>query len=357
MSFRSPEAGQAPDGAGSDDADRTRRGGGGARGSAGGRRRPSPARRGGGRRSARTGTGSGELVARRWPAGTRSGSGGRRRTSGSPRTGPRRPMPRCAPTGTAPCAPPDCSPCPPAAGRTRRPGRGHRRPRRGQPRAPPRHRRRPRPACGRRMDASGSPASRPPGAARRAGGPSGRAARARRRRAGAPRAHPADRTRGGRCRGPVVRDLTLTAYVGDPHGPPPAKRDPRRYRVFATREGLVGGDDGERARHQQAGHVRRAALAPGPVAAQQQRLHGEGVRPHRPLRVRAGVGRRPVEHPRRLLERREASSSGATCRAGCRRRRPRRRTATTAARTSSGGRCSTRRASTSPTGCSGTRSG
>ena len=108
--------------------------------------------------------------------------------------------------------------------------------------------------------------------------------------------------------GPVVRDLTLTAHAAT-RTSAAAKRDPRRYRVFATREGLVGGDHGERARHRRAGPVRRPALAPGPRAARQQRLHGEGVRPYRPLRVRPGVGRRPVEHPRRLLERREAASS------------------------------------------------
>ena len=40
--------------------------------------------------------------------------------------------------------------------------------------------------------------------------------------------------------GPVVRDLTLTAHVAT-RTTAAAKRDPRRYRVFATREGLVGG--------------------------------------------------------------------------------------------------------------------
>ena len=40
--------------------------------------------------------------------------------------------------------------------------------------------------------------------------------------------------------GPVVRDLTLTAHVATRTNAA-AKRDPRRYRVFATREGLVGG--------------------------------------------------------------------------------------------------------------------
>jgi hypothetical protein len=39
--------------------------------------------------------------------------------------------------------------------------------------------------------------------------------------------------------GPVVRDLTLTAHVATRTNAS-AKRDPRRYRVFATREGLVG---------------------------------------------------------------------------------------------------------------------
>jgi len=39
--------------------------------------------------------------------------------------------------------------------------------------------------------------------------------------------------------GPVVRDLTLTAHVAT-HTNATEKPDPRRYRVFATREGLVG---------------------------------------------------------------------------------------------------------------------
>ena len=50
------------------------------------------------------------------------------------------------------------------------------------------------------------------------------------------------RTRGWRdARGPEVRGLTLTAYPASPSARSQARRDPQRYRVFATREGLVGG--------------------------------------------------------------------------------------------------------------------
>jgi hypothetical protein len=41
--------------------------------------------------------------------------------------------------------------------------------------------------------------------------------------------------------GPVVRDLTLTAHPAARAEAAAAKRKPRRHRVFATREGLVGG--------------------------------------------------------------------------------------------------------------------
>ena len=41
--------------------------------------------------------------------------------------------------------------------------------------------------------------------------------------------------------GPVVRDLTLTAHTAARNEATAAKREPRRHRVFATREGLVGG--------------------------------------------------------------------------------------------------------------------
>jgi hypothetical protein len=50
------------------------------------------------------------------------------------------------------------------------------------------------------------------------------------------------RTRGwGTARGPEVHGLTLTAYPAAPSARSQARRDPQRYRVFATREGLVGG--------------------------------------------------------------------------------------------------------------------
>jgi hypothetical protein len=42
-------------------------------------------------------------------------------------------------------------------------------------------------------------------------------------------------------RGPQVRGLTLTAYPAAPSSRAQARRNPQRYRVFATREGLVGG--------------------------------------------------------------------------------------------------------------------
>ena len=152
------------------------------------------------------------------------------------------------------------------------------------------------------------------------GGRTSRAPRARRRRPGPPRAHPAADA-GSAATGTVVRDLTLTAHGRDQDDAPP-RRNPRRYRVFATREGLVGGTTAN-------GHVIARA---GPfvalpsrralVAARQERLHGQGLRPHRPLRVRAGVGRRPVEHPRRLLERREARAVARPPARACRRPRP-----------------------------------
>jgi hypothetical protein len=41
--------------------------------------------------------------------------------------------------------------------------------------------------------------------------------------------------------GPVVRALTLTAHAGTRTGAAAAPSEPRQYRVFATREGLVGG--------------------------------------------------------------------------------------------------------------------
>ena len=72
--------------------------------------------------------------------------------------------------------------------------------------------------------------------------------------------------------------------------------------MFATREGLVGGTTAN-------GHVvaerdlfvalpSRRALAPRDSSDYAVKV----CAPDRPLRVRAGVGRRPVEHPRRLLE-------------------------------------------------------
>lgn len=45
----------------------------------------------------------------------------------------------------------------------------------------------------------------------------------------------------GAARGPEVRGLSLTAYPTSPSARSQARREPQRYRVFATREGLVGG--------------------------------------------------------------------------------------------------------------------
>ena len=50
------------------------------------------------------------------------------------------------------------------------------------------------------------------------------------------------RTRGwGAARSPQVHGLTLTAYPAGASARSQARKDPQRYRVFATREGLVGG--------------------------------------------------------------------------------------------------------------------
>ncbi len=67
--------------------------------------------------------------------------------------------------------------------------------------------------------------------------PDGHASPPGRRGPGAPRADPEHL--GGA--GPVVRDLTLTAHTAARTEATAAKREPRRHRVFATREGLVGG--------------------------------------------------------------------------------------------------------------------
>lgn len=52
---------------------------------------------------------------------------------------------------------------------------------------------------------------------------------------------PVRRRSWGAARGPEVRGLSLTAYPTSPSARSQARRDPQRYRVFATREGLVGG--------------------------------------------------------------------------------------------------------------------
>jgi hypothetical protein len=50
------------------------------------------------------------------------------------------------------------------------------------------------------------------------------------------------RTRGwGAARSPQVHGLTLTAYPASPSARSQARKAPQHYRVFATREGLVGG--------------------------------------------------------------------------------------------------------------------
>ena len=103
------------------------------------------------------------------------------------------------------------------------------------------------------------------------------------RRASCPRRRP----RGvRRRRGPVVRTCTLTA----------ARRGPPAATAVEARPAAVPGlrhpggprrrHDRERPRHHRAGPVRRPALPPGPLAAQHQRLHGEGVRP-RPAAARS----------------------------------------------------------------------
>ena len=116
--------------------------------------------------------------------------------------------------------------------------------------------------------------------------------------------------------GPEATGLTLTALATVQVEGARAEGNPLSYKIFATREGLVGGTTANGHVITPARPLRRAALPPGAVAARQQRLLREGLRPHRPLRVRAGLGRRPVEHPRRLLERPRRARSGATCRAG-----------------------------------------
>ena len=134
-----------------------------------------------------------------------------------------------------------------------------------------------------------------------------------------------------------------------------AEGNPLRFRIFATREGLVGGTTANGHVITPARPLRRAAVPPALSPNGNERLLRPHLRPQRPLRVRAGVGRRPVEHQGRLLERRTASS-GATSSKAPRRPRSPSRAATTAARTGSAARWPTRRASTSPTAPSGTTS-
>ncbi|MEE3920141.1 hypothetical protein V2I01_23610 [Micromonospora sp. BRA006-A] len=76
-----------------------------------------------------------------------------------------------------------------------------------------------------------------------------------------------------------------------------------KYRVYATRIGLVGGITANGHTVRTRDTLRGAAHPARPVPAQHRRLHGQGLHDERqPLRVRPGVGRRPVEHPRRLVE-------------------------------------------------------
>ena len=96
--------------------------------------------------------------------------------------------------------------------------------------------------------------------------------------------------------GPEATGLTLTALATVQVEGARAEGDPLSYRIFATREGLVGGTTANG--HVITPHDRFVALPvpPGAVAQRQQRLLRAHLRPQRPLRVRAGVGRRPLEH-------------------------------------------------------------
>ena len=155
-----------------------------------------------------------------------------------------------------------------------------------------------------------------------------------RRGPGAPRADPEHRAGPG----PVVRDLTLTAHTAARNEAAAAKREPRRHRVFATREGLVGGTTAN-------GHVvtERDLF----VALPSRRALSPRDSSDYAVKVCAPTGRcafAPVWDVGPWNTRddywnpsRQARGRGGTCPAGCRRRRPRSRTATTAARTSSDG--------------------
>ena len=84
------------------------------------------------------------------------------------------------------------------------------------------------------------------------------------------------------------------------------------YRVYATREGLVGGTTAN-------GHViaNRDHFVALPSRRQlattdSHTLPGQGLHHAEPLRLRAGLGRRPLEHQGRLLEPRSTRRCGPT---------------------------------------------
>ena len=101
---------------------------------------------------------------------------------------------------------------------------------------------------------------------------------------------------------------------------------PRTYRVYATRIGLVGDITANGYVIAPRDHfVALPTARPVPPMDTGDRtvpgLHHE----RQPLRLRPGLGRRPVEHPGRLVEpERDPGGLGRTCRRGS--RRPRRRT-------------------------------
>ena len=138
--------------------------------------------------------------------------------------------------------------------------------------------------------------------------------------------------------GPVVRNLTLTARPAARPAATAVQEDPKRYRVFATREGLVGGTTAN-------GHViterdlfvalpSRRALSPRntsdysvKVCAPTGRCATVPVWDVGPWNTATTTGTPPA-----------SARNGATCPQGCRRPRPRSRRGTTAARTGSAAR-------------------
>ena len=125
--------------------------------------------------------------------------------------------------------------------------------------------------------------------------------------------------------GPVVRSLEVLA---DEVPTGPRTIAPRAsYRVFATREGLVGGVTANGHRISAERPVRRAALAPRALAERARRLQRARLRRRPGAAPPCRCGTSGPGTPRTTTgTRRTSASSGRTCRRAARRPRPRSRT-------------------------------